>query len=78
MEIAPVAGIRAVNLFAPWRVDGKAPAFVVDASARADDEQRRSSRGDEQRGLEEDVALELEADETEQPQRAGEWIDVTA
>ena len=78
MEIAPIAGIRTMSLFSPRRVEAEGPAFVIDETARAGDEERSAQNENEERGLEEDILQELEAEETEQHKGAGGWIDVTA
>ena len=79
MEIAPVAGIRVMSLFAPRRVEAEAP-FVIDESARADDEERSARHEGEERGFDEDLALvaDLEVEQLELPLDYGSRINVTA
>ena len=63
MEIAPIAGIRAVSLVAPHRVVGGEPLpFAVEDSARTDDEGRSANEQDFDRDLEENVAAEFETE----------------
>lgn len=86
MEIAPITGIRSVSLFTPERIEAEAWPFVIDESARADDEERTAQQEEGEPGLSEDLDLggdvevepEPEADDREPAQRGGSRIDVTA
>lgn len=84
MEIAPITGIRSVSLFTPERIEAEAWPFVIDESARADDEERTGQQEEGEPGLSEDldgdveVEPEPEADDAEPAQRGGSRIDVTA
>ena len=79
MEIAPVAGIRVMSLFAPRRVEAEAP-FVIDEPARADDEERSARHEGEERGFDEAPAPEAdpEVEQLKLPLDCGLRIDVTA
>jgi hypothetical protein len=76
MEIAPIAGIRAVSLVAPHRVVGGEPLpFSVEDSARTDDEGRSANEQDSDRDLEENVAADFE---TEPEWEGAETLELSA
>jgi hypothetical protein len=80
MEIAPIAGIRALGLEGARKFDSGAPRFEIGASARTGDDAYKGSRQGAERGL------EGEGNESEDPESAlggesddgGSQIDVVA
>jgi hypothetical protein len=71
MEIAPIAGIRAVALASPQRVaGGERLPFEIEDAARADDEGRSAQEEEGDRGLDEEAVLALEPEGDED-----NWIE---
>lgn len=76
MELAPIAGIRAVSLLQVHRAQGALPpAFTLDGLSRVDDETYSARREAAARGLEEDEDGLDEMDDLESKQiLAGQMV----